>query len=241
MKKRVFVWLASLFVVCSAGWVGDARAGIPVIDVANLAQAIEQVMAWGRQYQQMVQEYEQMVRQYESMTGTRNLGQILNNPELRGVVPAEISQVYSAVQVGGMAGLTAAARSIRNAALIYDCSERTGEDQRTCQALLNQNAQTQAYARNALETVSGRVNQIEALMTRINSTDDPKSIAELQARLQGEVAQVANDQNRLAVLREIAASERTAAQQLLRERTLRNLAIDDDGSALMAGWRPGDH
>jgi type IV secretion system protein VirB5 len=28
-----------------------ARAGIPVIDVSNLAQAIQQVLAWGQQYQ----------------------------------------------------------------------------------------------------------------------------------------------------------------------------------------------
>ena len=31
-----------------------AHAGIPVIDAANLAQAIQQMMAWAQQYQQMV-------------------------------------------------------------------------------------------------------------------------------------------------------------------------------------------
>ena len=39
----------------------SAHAGIPVIDGANLAQSIEQVLAWAQQYQQMrpAQQYQQ--------------------------------------------------------------------------------------------------------------------------------------------------------------------------------------
>ena len=47
MKKllRILALVTGLF----SG--GQAFAGIPVIDGANLAQAIQQVMAWAQQYQ----------------------------------------------------------------------------------------------------------------------------------------------------------------------------------------------
>ncbi len=155
--------------------------GIPVIDVANLAQAIQQVASWARQYQQMIQQYQQLVQTYGSLTGRRNLGEIFYNPLLKDVLPPEAAQIYTAVHIGGINGLTVAARAIRNAALIYDCENVFGEDERRCRARLSMNAQTQAYARQALEVVSGRVDQIEQLMQQINTTEDPKAIADAAA------------------------------------------------------------
>ena len=46
----------ALLTVCTLGLAMPAQAGIPVIDAANLAQAIQQVLAWAQQYQQMVQQ-----------------------------------------------------------------------------------------------------------------------------------------------------------------------------------------
>ena len=37
--------------------------GIPVIDVASLTQAINQVLAWEQQYKQMLQQLQQMQQQ----------------------------------------------------------------------------------------------------------------------------------------------------------------------------------
>jgi len=217
---------ALLVLLGSAGYVPKAHAGIPVIDVANLAQAIENIVAWGQQYQQMAQQYQQMRQHYESITGTRNLGAILNNPALREVLPPDLVQLYNAVHYGNM---SAAASAIRNLGMIYDCEDRVGDEQVRCRAVLNVNSQSQAFARQALEIVTGRVDQIEGLMLRINTTEDPKAIAELQARLQVETAQVANDQNRIAVMRQLAQLEKEKAEQSRLEHNLRNLALTDDG------------
>ena len=242
MRRRGWLWVLGSVLGWGLALSGTApvRAqGIPVIDVANLAQAVQQVTAWARQYQQMMQQYQQLAQTYESLTGRRNLGEILYNPLLRDVLPPEAAQIYNAVHIGGINGLTAAARTIRNASMIYDCENMAGDDQRRCRARLSLNAQTQAYARQALEVVSGRVDQIEQLMRQINQTEDPKAIAELQARLQAETAQVANDQNRIAVLRQIASSEQAAAEQAQREAALRNLARPEDGTGLIRGWAAG--
>jgi type IV secretion system protein VirB5 len=52
--------------------------GIPVIDVAAIVQAIEQVRAWEGQYQQMIQSLQQQQQLIQNTTGSRQLGQVSN-------------------------------------------------------------------------------------------------------------------------------------------------------------------
>ena len=67
-----------------------ARAsGIPVIDVANLIQTIQQVLNDITEIQNQVQQITQLQDQLNSINGFRNLGQVFNNPLLRNYVPAE--------------------------------------------------------------------------------------------------------------------------------------------------------
>ena len=226
LRNRLLGIVIAIFAGLGSGYAPKAQAGIPVIDVANLAQAIENMVAWAQQYQQMAQQYQQMRQHYEAITGARNLGTILNNPALRQVVPGDLVDLYNAVHYGNM---SAAAREIRDLRKIYDCEDREGDEQVRCRAVLNVNSQSQALARQALETATGRVDQIEALMERINATEDPKAISELQARLQAETAQVANDQNRIAVMRQFAQLEQQQAEQARHEHNLKNLALTDDG------------
>ena len=61
----------------------SAHAGIPVIDAANLAQAIQQVTAWAQQYQQMVQQIQQMQQQIQNTTGGRGFSALLNDPSFQ--------------------------------------------------------------------------------------------------------------------------------------------------------------
>jgi RNA polymerase sigma factor (sigma-70 family) len=65
MRRRGWLWVLGSVLGWGLALSGTApvRAqGIPVIDVANLAQAVQQVTAWARQYQQMMQQYQQLVR-----------------------------------------------------------------------------------------------------------------------------------------------------------------------------------
>ena len=52
--------------------------GIPVIDVAAIVQAIEQVRAWEGKYQQMMQSLQQQQQLIQNTTGSRQLGQVSN-------------------------------------------------------------------------------------------------------------------------------------------------------------------
>ena len=81
-----------LSVVGVAGWMlfgsHAARAQIPVTDGASIAQSVAQqvetIAKWKLQYDQMVSQIDQAKQQYESLTGSRGLGNIMNDPALRG-------------------------------------------------------------------------------------------------------------------------------------------------------------
>lgn len=209
-------------IICSSIVGSQAKAtGIPVFDGANLAQAVQQIVAWGDQYQQMVQQINQSKAQYDSITGIRGFGDAVNNPYLKDIIPSQVGNIYKGVQTGGVNGMSAAAKNIRDAALVYDCSSRTGQDYKTCESSLNTNAQAQAMNNQALDVANLRADQIDNLRKQIGNTQDAKAIAELQARLQAENTQVANDANRIALMQASTEAQIRSNQQLETEARLK--------------------
>lgn len=75
-----------------------AHAGIPVIDVANLAQAIQQVMAWSEQYRQMYQQIMQARALFENMTGPRMLGLLFDELDVEGAIPEDMMELGMALR-----------------------------------------------------------------------------------------------------------------------------------------------
>ena len=107
--------------------------GIPVIDMANLEQALQNIAAWQRQLQAMQQQYEQQVAQFKALTGARGFGDVLSNPLLQKYLPLNWQQVYQGVRTGNMSDLAAAARQQN---LIYDCLAQQGQSQQLSRAQL---------------------------------------------------------------------------------------------------------
>jgi type IV secretion system protein VirB5 len=216
-------------VLLTSGFASNAaNAGIPVIDVANLMQAIQEVLSWAQQQVQMVTQIKNQVSQItnqatqiERISGSRNLGQVFNNPQLQQVVPANVPQVVSALGAQGFNGLTGPAQALRTATMIYNCLDRpAGAAQTSCQAPLSINAQAQSWQSSALSTATARVGEIQSMQQQINSTTDPMAIAQVQAALAAETAQVANDQNRIALMHQALETARASAAQALMERDL---------------------
>ncbi|WP_373987803.1 P-type DNA transfer protein VirB5 [Duganella sp. BuS-21] len=222
-----FIKLVAVAALCASF---EAHAQFAVIDVANLTQAIKEVEAWAKQYKQMSDQHKQLQQEYASITGSRGLGNFSNNPLLQGTVPPELLQIYGAMQNQGAQGLTGAAKAIREKLKIYNCEDRKGTDRITCEQLLNNLSQQQALLQQALTLTGIRTTQIQALQDKINATSDPKSIAELQARLQAETTQVANDANRLLLMRSLSDAADRAAEQSVREKYLHSLSLHTDGT-----------
>jgi len=194
-----------------------------VYDPSNYAEAIKQVQSWEQQFQQMTQALakadatvQQLQTQVSSTTGNRGFGNQLNNPALMTVVPTNLPTTLSGLNSTGT--LTGNAATIRSSTAIYNCADITDATAKVlCQALLGQNAQAQSVQQNTMALLNQRTTQIEALRGQIDATNDPKSIAELQARLAAEQAQVTNDQNKIALTNAMLVSNQAAAAQAQQE------------------------
>lgn len=219
------VTLAALVMTFPAGGaLAIGGLGDIVYDPSNYAQAIKQVQAWEQQYQQMTQAlakaqatYQAAKSQVDALTGVRGFGDILNNPSLRAIIPNDLGTTLSDLNATGV--LSGRALTLRNASTVYDCGDLNAPAaRRSCQALLGQTAQAQAFQQDTMALLNQRTTQIDALRAEINATQDPKAIAELQARLAAEQAQVDNDQTKIAVATSMLAANRQAAAQAEAER-----------------------
>ncbi|BDU56960.1 type IV secretion system protein [Limnohabitans sp. TEGF004] len=148
--------------------------GIPVYDNTSVLTAIQQLLAWEKQYQQMYQQYmnqlqqiQQQQQQIANMSGTRMLGMANNgitNPILSGDIQQQMSQAKSK------------------------------------QALINTTGQ---QLRNLMQASQARSAQIQGLMGAINQTNDAKGIAELTARIQAEQVMTANEEKEAQLLNQL--------------------------------------
>lgn len=166
MKKMIKSFCLAMAIM--AGVVSTpARAGIPVIDAANLVQSIQQVIAWSEQYRQMYTQIMQYRAMFESMTGPRMLGLIFDELDVEMAVPPETMDLILAV---------------RDARAELDRWEN--------------------FTRTGMAHTQTRQTQLRRLMDRINSTEDSKDIAELNARISAEGIQVQLETNRILLMQE---------------------------------------
>ena len=192
--------------------------GIPVIDVANLVQTIQQVMNDITEIENQVEQIRQMQAQLSSINGNRNLGNVFNSPSLKNYVPANTFTVVNAVDSSGYGGLTTTARTLRDAQMIYNCLDRSGATRTSCQATLAQPYQQKALLQDAMQAASGRLSQISSLMSQINATDDQKAVLEIQARIGAENAMLQHEMSQVHMLTGMADSEERIARSRDRER-----------------------
>jgi type IV secretion system protein VirB5 len=226
---------AAIVAVAGLGASSPAKAsGIPVIDVAKIANDTANQAANIAKYIQMVQQYQQQIaqmkQQYESLTGSRNLGEIMNNPALKDYLPSDWQNVYAKVQSGGYKGLSGSALAIRDANVLFDaCANKTRADKQLCERSASKAAQDKAFAVGAFDKAKARWDQIAGLMKQINSTSDPKSIAELQARITAETAAVQNEQTKMQLFALASQAEDRLIQQQRHEANARTWGATGGG------------
>lgn len=208
--------IAAAFAVAGAS--GANASGIPVIDVANLGQTVQQVMNDITKINNQVMQIRQLQSQLSSINGIRNLGTVLHNTGLMNYVPPKAFEQLNALTSSGYAGLGATAKSLRDAAMIYNCLDRSGSARTACQAALAQPYQHKGMLQDAMTRASGRLSQIQALMGQIDATPDQKSVQEIQARIGAENALLAHEVSQVQMLQGMAESEERIARSRDRER-----------------------
>ncbi|MDR2031365.1 MAG: P-type DNA transfer protein VirB5 [Azoarcus sp.] len=191
----------------------SAHAGIPVIDGPNLAQAIQQVLAWAQQYQQMAEQIQEMQRAYDNLSGARGMGSLVNNSSSRKYLPDEYQTILSS-GVGQWEAIRNAAKKfeIESTNLSPDSDAAQSFNQAAKQAAINRAGSEEAY-----RTASQRFNDIQVLLDKVNAAPDAKDIADLQARIQAEQVMMQNEANKLQALALLMQSQRDLHNQQVRE------------------------
>ena len=201
-------------------------AGIPVTDIIGNGQRaanfIKEMAEMAKQLQNMKSQLETAKQQYSAITGSRNLGDILNNPAIRSALPADWQKVYDNIQSGGYQGLDGTAAAIADAGrLLEKCNRLTNStSKQACESQAVQSAQVKSDLQTAFNAAETRLQQIEGLMGRINSATDAKAIADLQARIQVEQAKIQNESTRIQMYKMMQEeNQKLFAQQRARARS----------------------
>lgn len=192
--------------------------GILVFDGSNLAQAVLQVDAWKKQYEQMVNQFQQLQQQYNNLNGVRGMADLVNNPALRQYLP----QDYQTILNRGYGNW----ESIRASAKIFDINQTSlgkGTDAaKAFEATARQAAINRATAEDGYKQASNRFRDIQVLLDKVNNAPDAKDIADLQARIQAEQVMMQNENTKLIMLGQLAQAQRDLAMQAAAERRMKS-------------------
>ncbi len=203
-KRRLCVAVvACSLVACVPG--RSMATGIPVFDFSNLVNALESIRQLRTQLSQMKQQYQKMDDQYKALTGNRGLGQILNDPSLAGHLPRQWHGIYRRVQAGELPGVSDHYRRIQSDEAI----EPSGSAGR--QRYESTVAANGALAMAGYDATMARLDNIQALMRQADRTQDAAAKADLQNRMNAEVAMVANEQTRLQLMSQLADVQKELA------------------------------
>ena len=208
----------------------QARAGIPVIDFANLAQAVQQVASWIQQYQQMMQQLQQMQQSYAAITGGRGMETLLPMTNAaRNYLPPDYAQLMQAVNGASAtyAGLSGQVQSIVAANAVLT-NQQLGTMTPAMRQLVEQgrksSAMLSAMTQTAQQNTSQRFAALQQLISQIGAAGDDKAIQDLQGRIGAEQAMLTNEANKLQALYQTAQ-----ADQLLQAQRRREAAIQGVG------------
>lgn len=186
----------------------NAGAQIPVTDVASITNNMQNQVANYAKYVEQVQSLQQQIqqaqRQYDALTGSRGLGDVFNNPQLRQYLPADWTGLYDAVQSGNVAGISGRVDDLLASTQSGSIGEMADDIAARRARLAAVNRATGEAGFNA---AMQRTQQIQSLIGEINNTQDPKAIAELQARIAGEQAAVSNEMAKLQLVAMLQQAE----------------------------------
>ena len=211
------------------GGTRPAHAQFAVIDVASIAQLIQEYETLQQQLSTAENQLNQARSAYAAITGSRGMQNLLSGTN-RNYLPtnwSQLSQVMSGSS-GAYPGLAANVTSIQNSNAVLTPAQVAAlsptEQAQLAQARQNP-ALLQATSRTALANSSDRFSSLQQLISTIGSATDEKASLDLTARITAEQAMEQNEQTKLQVLYQVARAQEWSRAQQVRER-----AIADQGS-----------
>lgn len=212
--------------VFSAG----ARAqGIPVYDAAGFTQMITQLEQMSQDYQKQLEQLNEAMKQTEALTGPRGLGDLANSPleqQLRTYLPLSWEDTMNMIEAGNLQGSAMGTQNIYadlNGAFdpLYAATvmpDTSGYP--SARALERGNSTTLAAlaaSEQAYNSIEARLQTYRQLLERLNTTQDLKESADLQARIAAENGMLMTEIMRLQTIA-IQHDASSAASQMTNQR-----------------------
>ncbi|EKL4200855.1 conjugal transfer protein [Salmonella enterica] len=195
-----------------------AYAGVPVTVVADpqaLAAHLEDMTKYIEQIQHLQSQLKQMERQYESMTGARGLGDVIDSAYDSDVLKnINTDRILRESGIGSSSSLNLPS----DAASLYDEAAKNA-------------ATYSGQAQKSLQQAQERFSELTGLVSRVNTSSDPKEIMDLNARINSEQTFLQNEVGKIQVLQQTAQ----ANDALLQQRT-RQMAVESSGSLTDVSW-----
>ena len=165
-----------------------AAQGIPVIDVSAIAQAIQQL----QQMQAQLGQLKQTHASFNKLTSMGEIAAILNKPDIRRALPSNFGDAQTALLGQG-------ADAFKSSDGIY---VSPASDYYTAQVNRQRDgiAGQKSIGQQMYDAASTRIDGIDTLRRQIGQAEDPKTIADLQARIGTEIAAANTDVLRMQAL-----------------------------------------
>jgi type IV secretion system protein VirB5 len=218
-----------LTVLLAVGVPKPAHAQFAVIDVASLAQLVQEYETLQQQLSTAENQLNQARSAYAAITGNRGMQLLLSGTQ-RNYLPTNWTQL-SQVMSGRSGSYPALASNVStlvsaNAVLTPAQVASMSPTQQAQLAAARQNpALLQATARTSLSNSSDRFASLQQLISAIGTAADEKASLDLNARIAGEQGMLQNESTKMQVLYQVAQSQEWARAQQVREQ-----AIADQGS-----------
>lgn len=194
---------------------------------------IAQASSWATQISEMKNQYAQLKTTYDSLTGNRGFGDILPlSNAIRNYLPASAGDILDVINgasatysnMSGMVQNYTDQNAVLSPGAIANLNMSVDQLKLFTQRR-NNIAAIQAYATQSIDAASLRFGYIQQLMDQVSATNDPKGVAELNARIAGEQVMLQNDQTKLQQMYAYLQN-----QELVNQQQLRELAIQQVGS-----------
>jgi type IV secretion system protein VirB5 len=189
-----------------------ALAQIPVTDALAQGQWIQQIVAMGKQYQELQNQYQQAKATYNSLNGTRSISGLLSNDLLSRSLPADYQQYLTAMRSsnGSGSGISASIAQIVRQNQNSNCAQSSAgiaSREQECNKRWNAMAGQQLAASSGYEAADKDMRNLNQMLSSIQGSSDPKAIADLQARISLQQVKINSEQTKLATIKMLAEAE----------------------------------
>jgi hypothetical protein len=213
-----------------------ARAAMPVIDNAAIAQLLNQLKTAEQQYQELVASYDQLKATYQALSQLTNINSIatqLEQPWIQN--PAPNTTLLPGI-LDGLSPPSMLGGNLANLAQQYLQQNRVYQAQGTdfeagrLNASANSTAELEAVATQNLQALQARAAALTQIQDQLNSANTIQQVASIQARLAAEQNYVQIQTAQAENLRILAAAriqtEDEAQQQAERQSEQQAIAAD---------------